>query len=364
MVRTGIGRMLILSPGPANISERVRRAQTNPDIGHRESEFSDLLRETRSLLLEVCGVPLTYSSAVLGGSGTAAIEATITSLASATNGALILSNGVYGERAAQIAQIFGVSHTLEQFDWTSPLPVAYSEELIRSTPHDVVYLVHHETTTGVLNPLRQIAQISKRHKKWVLVDTVSSVGGEELDLAGWGVDLIMGSANKCIRGVPGVAFVVLSNELRRALSKRRRVAFSTDLVSALDKEDASETPFTPPVQAMYALREALLELAEEGVENRIAGYREVADVLRDGLSSLGLEYLVPRHQLSNTMTTVMLPEGFTYTELHDQLKELGYVIYKSQGHLSDRTFRIGTVGVITPSDMTGFLRALEHVLRR
>ena len=315
--------MLILSQGPANISERVRRALTGPDIGHREPEFSALLAETRTLLLQVCGVARGYSCAVLSGSGTTGIEASLTSLSGVTSGVLILSNGVYGERAAHIAQVFGIPHTLEKFDWTRPLPLDRVEELIRITSHDVVYLIHHETTTGALNQLREVAEVAKLHHKWVLVDAVSSIAGEDLDLASWGLDVIIGSANKCIRGVPGVSYVVISNELLDMVSKRRRVAYSTDLVSAVHREDEGETPFTPPVQAMYALREALMELTEEGVENRIGGYREVANTLRDGLSSLGLEFLVPRKYLSNTMTSVMLPEGLSYSDLHRPLKEMG-----------------------------------------
>ena len=356
--------MLILSPGPANISERVRRSLTSPDIGHRESEFSTLLAETRSLLLEVSGVPQGYRCAVLGGSGTTSIEATITSLGDSTDGLLILSNGVYGERAAHIARVFGIPYTLEKFEWICPFALDRVEELVRATPHDVIYLIHHETTTGVLNPLRQVAEIAKRHHKWVLVDAVSSVAGEELDLASWGVDLIIGSANKCIRGVPGVSFVVLSDDFLEVISKRKPVAFSTDLVTTLSREEEGETPFTPPVQAMYALREALRELTEEGIGTRIAHYQDIANTLRDGLSSLELSFLVRREDLSNTMTSVMLPEGFSYNDLHDPLKELGYVIYKSQGHLGETTFRLGTVGVIIQDEIRDFLHALQRVLHR
>ena len=356
--------MLILSPGPANISERVRSALTGPDIGHRESEFMSLLQETRSLLLEACGVPQGYACATLSGSGTTAIEASITSFSGVSSGLLILSNGVYGERAAQIAQVFGIPYTLEKLDWTSPIPLARAEELIRSTPHDSVYLIHHETTTGVLNPLPEVAKIAKSNHKWVLVDAVSSVAGEELDLTGWGVDLIVGSANKCLRGVPGVSFVIISEGLLEVLSKRRPVAFSTDLIGTLSREEDGETPFTPPVQTMYALREAVTELLEEGVQNRVAHYREIADTLRNGLASMELDFLVPRQHLSNTMTSVMLPEGWSYPQLHAPLKERGYVIYKSQGQLSQATFRLGTVGLISQSDIEGFLAALKQLLNR
>ena len=356
--------MIIFSPGPANISERVRQALTHPDIGHREPEFTELLLETRSLLLKICGVPQGYACAVFSGSGTTGIEAAITSLADVANGVLVLSNGVYGERAAQIAQVFGIPYTLEKFDWTSPLPLGRVEELVETTPHDVVYLIHHETTTGVINQLAEVAKIAKRRHKWVLVDAVSSVAGEELDLPGWGVDLIIGSANKCLRGVPGASFVVISNELLEVVAKRRTVAFSTDLVNTLSKEEDGETPFTPPVQTIYALREASRELLEEGVENRVTHYQDIARSLRDGLASLELTFLVPREHLSNTMTSVVLPEGFSYADLHRPLKERGYVIYKSQGHLSDKTFRLGTVGLLTQDHIRGFLDSLATVLGR
>lgn len=356
--------MIIFSPGPANITERVRRALGNPDIGHRESEFSDLLSETRALLLQICGVPQGYACAVFSGSGTTGIEATITSLGAVSSGMLILSNGTYGERAAQIADVFQIPATLETFDWTRPLPPDRTERCIRTTRHDTVYLIHHETTTGVLNPLRTLAAIAKRYQKRVLVDAVSSIAGEELDLPGWGIDGTIGSANKCIRGVPGVSFVVVSPDFLEIIAPRRRVTFSTDLVSTLQKEEAGETPFTPPVQALYALREALRELTEEGVQNRIAHYQGIAQTLRDGLSSLGLTFLVAREELSNTMTSVMLPEGMSYAALHDALKQRGYVIYKSHGHLSETTFRLGTVGVLTQEHIRGFLHALEQVLGR
>ena len=255
--------------------------------------------------------------------------------------------------------MFSIPFTLEKFEWTSPVPLERVEELVRATPHNVVYLIHHETTTGVLNPLKKVAEIAKRHHKWVMVDAVSSVACEELDLAGWGVDLIIGSANKCIRGVPGVSFVVISNDFLEVLSKRRQVAFSTDLVSSFSKQENGETPFTPPVQSMYALREALMELLEEGVQERIVHYRGIANALRDGLASLELKLLVGREHLSSTMTSVKLPEGLSYSALHAPLKEKGYVIYKSQGHLAETTFRLGTVGVIGQKRYTGIPRRPE-----
>ena len=355
--------MLILSPGPANISERVRGKLTMPDIGHRDKEFRQLLKDCRELLLKVCGAPEGYTSVVVNGSGTAAIEAVITALRGGVNGVLIVANGTYGDRAAEIAEIYEVPHDKLDFGWTRPLDLAEVEARVRDTTHDTVYLVHHETTTGILNPLQEVAAIAKRHGKRLLVDAVSSVCGETLDLAGWGIDLIIGSANKCIRGVPGASFVVVTDALADELGKRERVAYYNDLVSYIEKEQSGETPFTPPVQVLYAFREALLELSEEGVQERIAHYRRISSTLRDQLADLELQLLLPRELYSSTMTSVLLPEGRSFEDLHGSLREMGYLIYKGQGYLADRVFRLGTVGVMSKSDILGFSGALREVLK-
>jgi len=356
--------MLILSPGPANISERVRGKLMVPDIGHRDEEFHELLRHCRELLLKVCGVSGGYSSVILNGSGTASIESVIAGMAGAMSGVLIVANGTYGDRAAEIAEVHGIPFEKLDFGWTSPIDQGRLEESILKTEMDAVYLVHHETTTGMLNPLRSIAAMAKSHGKWVLVDAVSSVCGEELDLEAWQVDLIIGSANKCIRGVPGASFVVLSDRLAQAFGKRRQAVYYNDLLTHIEKEQSDETPFTPPIQVIYAFREALLELMEEGVQKRITHYRRIAEALRDQIKGLGLDLLLPREQYSNTMTSVMLPAGYTYETLHDPLKEMGYLIYKGQGFLADKVFRLGTVGVMSESNILGFSDALRRVLGR
>ena len=356
--------MLILSPGPANISERVRAALTLPDIGHRSAEFTALLQECQDLLLRAAGVPSGYRCAILTGSGTSGIEAALTALPGVANGVLVLANGSYGERAVEIAQTYGVAVETLDFGWTLPLDLTQVETTVRDSNMDVVYVVHHETTTGMLNPLAEVSAIAKRHGKRIMVDAVSSIAGESMDLAAWGVDLAIGSANKCIRGVPGVAFTVVADDFAKALQGRRRVSYTADLATYLTTQERGETPFTPPVQVISAFREALRELLEEGVANRVAHYATVASVLRDSLAELGLELLLPRDWYSNTMTSVRLPEGSTYEGLLEPLKERGYLIYKGQGRLAESSFRLGTVGVMTSDDIRGFLAALGQVLKQ
>jgi len=356
--------VLILSPGPANITESVRAAMTLPDIGHRDTEFRAILRDVRAMLLDACGVSDGYTSVVLTGSGTTGIESSLTAMNDVSTGILILANGSYGERAAKVASVFDLPHETMDFGWTGQLDLDAIEEKCRSTSADTIYLIHHETTTGMLNPLREIAAIGKRYDKWVIVDAVSSVCGEEIDMPGWGVDLVMGSANKCIRGVPGAAFVVVNDRLAEVMRGRKQVAFVTDLVTHLEQEEKGETPFTPAVQVFAAFRAALEELLEEGVDSRIAHYERIATVLRNGLAELGLELLLPRDWYSNTMTSIRMPEGFTYASLHHPLKDQGYLIYNAQGSFQEKMFRLGTVGVMTEDDIRGFLNALGRVLAK
>lgn len=350
--------MIIFSPGPANISERVRRALLASDICHRDSEFSALLGDVRKKILQVCGLRLGYRSIVLGGSGTLAIESIIASLGGYAKKVLIISNGVYGERAAAIARQYGIGFEEMRFVWGESPDLDRVNRKLKERQIGAVYLVHHETTAGLVNPLREIAQIARKNGKMVLVDGISSIAGEELKIGEWGIDAISGVANKCIRGVAGVSFVVASDRFIAAIRKCRSGSFYAHLIRYLDAEEAGQPLFTPPVQVLYAFREALRELLEEGVRKRICGYRLLSRQLRDGLKKLHLRLYFDKAAASNTLTVVRLPEGATYASLHSYCKRKGFVIYTSQGKLADITFRLGVVGKISKKDIQRFLSCL------
>jgi len=355
-------KMIIFSPGPANISERVRAALTLPDICHRDGEFSLLLEETKTLLKEAMKIQDgSHEIALLSGSGTLAIESLLGCLTAFNQSLLVISNGVYGERAIDIARTYGVKAEELKFDWGEPPDLGLVEEEIKKPRIGGIYLVHHETTTGLLNPLKEISILAKKYGKLVLADTISSIAGEELDL-GWGLDAILGSANKCFRGVPGVSFAIVSRNFTEIARGRARRSYYSDLITHLERERGNETPFTPPVQALFAFREALRETLEEGLKSRIAHYRYISGLLRQGLKALGLKLFLPERLYSNTMTSVYLPQGMAYQELHDQLKRRGFVIYNAQGHLKGKLFMLGVVGVISEHDMADFLNILGEVL--
>jgi len=356
--------MILFTPGPANISERVRRAMTGPDIGHRDEAFRDLLREIRERILSVCRAEAEYECAVFSGSGTLAVEAALAALSGWDRRVLVVSNGVYGERAATACRLHRVPHEVLSLDWGAFPDPDRVEAALKREGTGAVYLVHHETTTGRLNPLKEIAARARAAGRLVLVDGVSSVGGEELETAVWGIDLLAGSANKCLRGVPGASFAVAGERFLAASGSCRRSALYADLRAHLEAEARGETPFTPAVPVFYAFREALREIMEEGLGERIRGYEAVARSLRQGLCALGLTLFLPEEVLARTMTPVNLPAGWNVETLGRACREGGYLIYASQGPLARTTFRLGTVGRITRGDVEGFLGHLGRVLER
>lgn len=350
--------MIIFSPGPSNISERVRNALRGPDISHRGLEFHNLLCETRSLVLKLLKVNKGFSSIIIPGSGTLAIESVITSLDSI----LVISNGIYGERALEIAKTYNIPTKGFIFDWTIPISLKRIENIIQDKGIKSIYIVHNETTTGIINPLREIAMMAKKYEKYLIVDGISSIAGEDISL-NWGIDLIIGSFNKCIRGIPGLSFVVANNEFLDKLKERKRRTFYSDLLTHFEYQKKQQMPFTPPIQVFYATKEALLELLEEGLENRIRHFQNISNLLRDKIENMGLKLLLPRNLYSNTITSLFLPEKFSYEKLYNALKEKGYEIYPSFGRLKDTTFRLGTVGVIKEKDILGFIGALKNIIK-
>jgi 2-aminoethylphosphonate-pyruvate transaminase len=360
--KRGNSLMIIFSPGPGNISERVRKALLKPDICHRDKEFSDILRSSENLLLDILKLKRGYRSIFLCGSGTAAIDSVISSFGGHEKKLFIISNGIYGERAAAIARTYNIKIEEMKLRWGSIPDLNIIENRLKNNNIGAIYIVHHETTTGLINPLGELCAMAKRRKKLVLVDAVGSIAGEVLDIRRWGIDAAIGSANKCIRGVPGISFVIASERLLKTIKKCQSRSFYTNLLSHVKSEENGQTPFTPPVHVFYAFLEALHELKEEGVNRRIQRYQKITGLLRDGLKRLDIRFLLPEGLMSNTMTVVYIPHKHSYTELHDKFKKRGFVIYASQGALSYTTFRLGTVGIISKEDIEQFLKIFKSLL--
>lgn len=355
-------RWVLLNPGPVNVSERVRAAIAGPDLCHREPEFSDLLARIRAKLQKVLDGAGTHTVAVLTGSGTAAVEAAVSSTVSAGRKMGVLVNGVYGERICDMAKAHGIDTVELRQPWGEPLDLARAEAVVADPAVEVVSVVHHETTTGLLNPVRQVGELCAKHKKRFLVDAISSMAGEELDLARDQIDFVVGTANKCFHGLPGLSFVwIRTSELARmAAAPKRSLYFH--LPTYITQQDKGDVPFTPAVQVAFALETALDELIAERVPNRIARYRQRADEIRRGCEALGLKFMLAPEHRSNTISTFYLPDGVTYSALHDRLKMAGFIIYAGQGTLAKTIFRIANMGELTAADTARLLVELRGAL--
>jgi len=349
---------ILLNPGPANTSREVREALVMPDLCHREPEFFEMMRDCRERLVRLAEGGDGFAAVLFTGSGTAAVEAAVSSAVPADGGLLVIDNGVYGDRLLRITRAHGIRAQALSYDVTTaarPDDVRAALRADRQLTH--VAVVHHETTTGVLNPVADIARAAAAEGRRVLVDAMSSLFGEPLDVTQDGIDFVMASANKCLQGVPGISFVLARRQALDALRAKPPRSVYLDLSNHYVTQEQDNTPFTPAVQVLHAMRQALRELEKEGVPARIARYAENARVLRRGMTALGFEMLVPEGARSSILTTFKLLPGIAYDPLHDAMKRRGYIIYAGQGDIRKYAFRVSNMGTLTPRDMQGVVDA-------
>jgi 2-aminoethylphosphonate-pyruvate transaminase len=356
-------RTVLLNPGPVNVTERVRQALLKPDLCHREKEFSVLMASVRNKILRAFNIATDFDAVLVTGSGTAALEMAVSSSLSEGRSMLVIRNGVYGERISAMAEAYGLNTVPLDYAWGEPPQLNDVKHALEQHPEiEVVAMVHHETTTGLLNPVHEIGALVHQHQKRFLVDSISGLAGDSLDFNRAHVDICVGTANKCLQGLPGVSFVLVrKSELPRLEAIPERSLYF-NLYKNHNAQEKGDTLFTPAVQIHYALDAALDELIEETVQGRIQRYAEAAKLLRRGFGEMGLEFIIPETHLSNTLTALKLPKGVTYKELHAKLKEKGFVIYAGQKKLSESIFRIANMGDIGTEEFHQLLDTLKKCI--
>jgi 2-aminoethylphosphonate-pyruvate transaminase len=271
-------------------------------------------------------------------------------------GVLVVDNGVYGDRFCQIADAYAIGHRRFQCDWFRRPSLDDLRRALKPE-HDTIAVVHHETTTGLLNDLPAIAALAKETNRRLLVDSVSGLAGETLDFAKVAPEAVCCTANKCVQGLPGVSFVLV----RKGARLLRRSLY-LDLGNAREIQERGDTPFTPAIQVMAALEAALDELIEETVKGRIARYQRASKRMRAAIEETGLEMMLPAKLRSNTITSIRLPEGVPYEQVHDRMKEDGFVIYGGQGDLKKVAFRVANMGAIPDEALDRFPAALRRAV--
>ncbi len=357
-------RTILLNPGPVTLTDRVRNALVSGDWCHREPEFAQLTRDNNAALAGVYApMASEFDAVTLTGSGTSAVEAMLASFAPEDSDTLVLSNGVYGERIAKILTAHRKPHRTLAGAWTDAVDVAAFEAELDAQPQIThVATVHHETTTGRLNDLDAVGAVCRERGVSLLLDAVSSFGAEAIEADAWNLDALAATANKCLHGVPGLSFVLARKQCWAQPAGQPGSVYLDLHAYHASQHGEGWSPFTQSVQVAFALREALAELDEAGGWcARRESYRQRAARVHDTLAGLGVQTLLKPGEYSSVLWSYRLPAGMRYPDVHDPLKQAGFVIYAGQGELAQRVFRIAHMGDIRDDDLDRLCTALTGV---
>ncbi|WP_299089358.1 2-aminoethylphosphonate--pyruvate transaminase [uncultured Metabacillus sp.] len=356
---------LLLTPGPLSTSESVREAMRK-DWCTWDHEYMLLVQKIRQHLVNLATHQRSeYTSVLMQGSGTFTVESVIGSVIPREYSKLLIAtNGAYGNRIIQMAEILGIQTVISRTKENEPTNLYEIEKFLQADPAIThVAVVHCETTTGILNPVEDVCKLAKAYNKNTIVDAMSSFGGIELDVHEWKIDFLISSANKCIQGVPGFGFVIAKTE---ELEKCEGISHSLSL-DLYDQwktmEDSNgKWRFTSPTHVVRAFYQALIELEEEGgVTARNKRYRENQTILVEGMRECGFMPFVLQEYQSPIITSFLHPnDDFEFNAFYQHLKEEGFVIYP--GKVSEvLTFRIGTIGEVDKYDISRLIQSIKKI---
>lgn len=348
-------RKILLNPGPGTTSTAVKEALVVNDICPREEEFGALMNDITDGLLTIGNAESEYEACLFASSGTGAVEAILTSALDSSKKVLIVTNGAYGIRMKQICESYKLPYeTIHEFGDYPDVQAIEKKLKVGSFSH--VAMIHHETSTGMMNPLEAISSLCTQLGIKLIVDAMSSYGAYPIDLSRTKVDYLAASSNKCIQGMAGLSFVIFHKDQIGELEKNSG-NFYFDLYKQWKYlKEKNQLRFTPPVQVCYAFKKAINETMDETVQKRWERYQRNWKVLYDGLKELGFEFFLPDEQQSRILLAVkrngMLPKGFDH--FHDHLYERNITIYPGVIPESD-TFRMAVIGDLSKKE-------LEHVI--
>jgi len=361
-----VKRNILLNPGPATTTDSVKMALVKPDICPREKEFSKVVHEVVEKLTKIAGGNKNYKTVLLGGSGTSGMDCCVNSVVPPGKKIAVINNGAYGNRLVEIAKSYGIEVVEIKSSNSQDLDLGQVETILKNEPNvAVLAFVHHETTTGLLNPLEKTVKLAKKHNCVVIVDAISSFAGIPINVAKNDIDFLISTSNKCIQGMAGVAFIVAKESELGKLKNYPPRSYYLNLYKHYDNfYRTGETPFTPPVQIIYALLQAIKELEKEGgVKKRQARYKRNWDTLHEGLKKIGFNFLLKTDKQSRILLTIIEPENknYSFQTMHDKLFKKGFTIYPGKVG-EQKTFRLAIMGDLDTSDIKNFLKELRIVL--
>ncbi len=354
----------LFTPGPLTTSRSVKLALLR-DLSSRDSEFIEIVRSIRGGLLELGGAGDDYEAILVQGSGTFALEAVVSSTIPPSGKMLVIVNGAYGKRVAEMATVAKIDCEALTFAEDSLPDLDQIRSRLRTEEAVThVAVVHCETSTGIVNPIREIGELVDELGRIYFVDAMSSFGAIPIDLAECKIDYLVSSANKCIEGIPGFAFVLARRD-RLLETEGYARSLSLDLLAQWEGlEHDGQFRFTPPTHSLLAFHRALQELQEEGgIQGRAARYKRNYETLIEGMRQMGFREYLPEELQGYIITSVRYPThaNFDFEEFYSRLGKKGFVIYP--GKLSDTDcFRIGNIGRIFPSDVSNLLAAIRETL--
>ncbi|MFQ6060154.1 MAG: pyridoxal-phosphate-dependent aminotransferase family protein [Thermoplasmata archaeon] len=351
---------VFMLPGPVKIHPRILRAMSVPSIAHRSPEFSEVIGETRDLLKYLFDSD--NDVAIVSGSGTAGMDMAICNMFGKGDKVLNIANGKFGERLAELSQTYSNSVRLD-YEWGKAPNVEEIAAELEKGGYKGITLCHNETSTGLTNPAEEIGKLAKKHDLIFILDGITSVGGLEVKLDEWNVDVAVMGSQKCLGAPPGLSALSVSERaLEEAIPNE---CYYLNLVKHVEKlREKCQTPWTPAVPLFLALREALLMLKEEGLKNRISRISKLGQATRAAVDALGVELFPEKEYASNTVSAMRYPEGINDIEFRNILKEKHNVIVGGgQAHVKGKIFRIGTMGVCTFTDLMACFGGIESTLK-
>lgn len=361
-----VKRNVLLNPGPATTTDTVKMAQVVPDICPREKEFVAVMREVEDGLLRIVHAdPEEYAAVLFCGSGTINMDICLNSLLPADKKILIINNGAYSSRAAEICEYYGLPYLNLKQPLDRQPDLAVVEQTLKENPDiALVYTTHNETGTGLLNPIREIGALVHRYHGVFVVDTTSTYAMRPIDIAADEVDFCMASAQKGIMAMTGLSFIIGRKSVIEASAAYPKRSYYCNLYMQYEYARAhGEMHFTPPVQVIYSVRQALKEYFEEGEERKWARHCRVYRAIRDGLISLGFRIYIPEGQESGLVAAALYPADprWDFEKIHDYCYERGFTIYPGKVEKLGM-FRLCALGAIDEKDIEAFFAVFREAL--
>ena len=362
----GIKRNVLLNPGPATTTDSVKQAQVVPDICPREKEFGEIMKPMRDDLVRIVhGDVDEYTAVLFCGSGTICIDIALNSLLAAGKKAMIINNGSYSQRAVDIVNYYGMPLVeVKQPITTQPDLGAIEDALINNPDVGYVYVTYHETGTGLLNPVKEIGKLAHKYGAFLITDTTSAYAMIPINVYEENIDFCMASAQKGIQGMTGLSYIIGRRDIiERSKDFPKRSYYCNLYMQYEFFETTGEMHFTPPVQTIYAAKQALVEYFEEGEEAKWNRHKRIMNEIRRGIDRLGFREALDRKDQSGLVAAVNYPDdsNFSFVKIHDYCYERGFTIYP--GKMQNKgTFRLCALGAIDDSDIREFWKVFEEAL--